>query len=207
MSKANIYAMTSQYSLTTSDTATSTPHTLRDRTNVMEILVAEEVDRQLRRCPSTLLDYVKAVEVETYALNRLPPLYAASHEGLEFQKDRARRDYGTKIQTAVRQALMAVQQDPLRRSTPLVSEDDRTRHQRLIELAAQFPTLSELKQTPMATAPEESHSSISSASSNTSNVGRFRRSTSAHTSDHQQTKEKAARAAADGWDADYRYSL
>ena len=120
------------------------PYALRDRTNVMEILVAEETDRQLRRCPSALLNYVKAVEVETYALNRLPPLYAASHEGLEYQKERAHQSYGAKIQTVVRQAFAAIQQDPLRRSTPLVTEDDRTHHQRILELATQFPTLDDL---------------------------------------------------------------
>ena len=128
--------------------STAHPYALRDRANVMEILVAEETDRQLRRCPSALLNYVKAVEVETYALNRLPPLYAASHEGLEYQKERAHQEYGTKIQTVVRQAFAAIQQDPLRRSTPLVTEDDRTHHQRLLKLATQFPTLDDLNQTP-----------------------------------------------------------
>ncbi|MEM1427170.1 MAG: late competence development ComFB family protein [Cyanobacteria bacterium P01_H01_bin.130] len=190
--------MTSRYSPASPDPATNSPHTLRDRTNVMELLVAEEVDRQLRRCPSTLLDYVKAVEVETYALNRLPPLYAASHEGLEYQKDRARRDYGSNIQTTVRQALIAVQQDPLRRSTPLVTEDDRTRHQRIMELAVQFPTVDGLSQSPAAIAPEDSDGSQAS---------RFRRSRFSRSADHQQSKDKAAYAAGGGWDGDYRYSL
>ena len=83
------------------------PHELRDRANVMEILVAEEVERQMKRFPSALLEYVKAVEVETYALNRLPPLYAASHEGLEYQKQRAIREFGDKIKTMVRHAFSA----------------------------------------------------------------------------------------------------
>ena len=201
MSKESLYAMTSQYSLATSEPATNSPHTLRDRTNVMEILVAEEVDRQLRRCPSTLLDYVKAVEVETYALNRLPPLYAASHEGLEYQKDRARRDYGSNIQTTVRQALMAVQQDPLRRSTPLVTEDDRTRHQRIMELAVQFPTVDGLSQSPAAITPDGDDN-------NCFHAARFRRSTPTDEASHRQSKNKAAHAATSGgWDEDYRYSL
>ena len=199
MSNKSLYAMTSQYSLATSDPATNSPHTLRDRTNVMEILVAEEVDRQLRRCPSTLLDYVKSVEVETYALNRLPPLYAASHEGLEYQKDRARRDYGSKIQTTVRQALVAVQQDPLRRSTPLVTEDDRTRHQRIMELAVQFPTIDDLSQSPAAITPDDDNNRFHAA--------RFRRSTPTGNASHRQSKNKAAHAAGGGWDGDYRYSL
>ena len=198
MSKESLYAMTSRYSPASSDPATNGSITLRDRTNVMEILVAEEVDRQLRRCPSTLLDYVKAVEVETYALNRLPPLYAASQEGLEYQKDRARRDYGSNIQTTVRQALVAVQQDPLRRSTPLVTEDDRTRHQRIMELAVQFPTIDDLSQSPAAITPDDDNNRFHAA--------RFRRSRFSRSADHQQSKDKAAHAAGGGWDGDYRYS-
>lgn len=170
---------------------------LRDRANVMEILVAEEVDRQMRRCPSTLLDYVKAVEVETYALNRLPPLYAASHEGLEYQKQRALRDYGNKIKTTVRHAFSAIQQDPLRKSTPLVSEDDRTRHQLLIELAAKFPTLDDLSQSAAELSDEDATSRERAA--------RFRRSSPSQSDTHRRSKKTWASEG--GWDADHRYTL
>ena len=174
------------------------PHALRDRANVMEMLVAEEVERQLRRCPSTLLDYVKAVEVETYALNRLPPLYAASHEGLEYQKQRARREYGPKIQTAVRQAFSAIQRDPLRKSTPLVSEDDRTRHQMIIEMAAKFATQENMSSEPPET-PEESISHDKAA--------RFRRSSPSHRPSHRRSKVSAVDSRGrDGWDSDQLFN-
>ncbi len=175
------------------------PHELRDRANVMEILVAEEVDRQMRSCPTTLLEYVKAVEVETYALNRLPPLYAASHEGLEYQKERAIREMGKQIKTTVRRAFSAIQQDPLRKSTPLVTEDDRARHQMLMELAAKFPTaddLSNLGTDGESTEAETSHE----------RAARFRRSSPSRSSTHRRSKNSAW-GEEGGWDGDHRYSL
>lgn len=52
----------------------------------MEDLVSEEVRRQLVLMSPRLTRYIKRVEVETYALNRLPPLYACSREGWLHQK-------------------------------------------------------------------------------------------------------------------------
>lgn len=170
---------------------------LRDRTNVMEILVAEEVERQLKRCPSALLDYVKAVEVETHALNRLPPLYAASHEGLVYQKERARREYGQTVQTAVSRAIAAIRQDPLRRSTPLISEEDRVHHQLIIELANRFPTIEELKQTGSETSDGET---------SRARAAHFRRANPSRTLSHQRTKGNTAASAPTGdWGWDHRH--
>lgn len=88
-------------------------------TNVMETLVADEVDRQLDTLPPRVLRFIKQAEVETYALNRLPALYASSTQGLTYQRKRAQKEFKTKITEAVRQALAAVQVDPLRLSNPL----------------------------------------------------------------------------------------
>ncbi len=88
-------------------------------TNVMEDLVADEVDRQLAALPPRVLRFIKRAEVETYALNRLPALYASSTQGLGYQRKRAQREFKAKILEAVRQALAAVQVDPLRLSNPL----------------------------------------------------------------------------------------
>ncbi|MBF2037411.1 MAG: late competence development ComFB family protein [Leptolyngbyaceae cyanobacterium T60_A2020_046] len=87
--------------------------------NVMELLVNEEVDRQLKKLPERVLKYVKRQEVETYALNRLPALYASSEKGLQHQYERAQHEMRAKIQGAVRQALAAVQVDPIRLSQPI----------------------------------------------------------------------------------------
>lgn len=96
----------------------------RSYINVMEILVAKETDRQLGQLPQRVLKYVKRIEVETFALNRLPALYASSEKGWEHQCEKAQRDYRDKITHAVRQALAAVQVDPIRLSKPLTVNRD-----------------------------------------------------------------------------------
>lgn len=92
--------------------------------NIMEDLVAEEVRSQMALLSPRLTQYIQRSEVETYALNRLPTLYASSREGWLHQQKRAREEYQVKIKTAVRQALAAVQRDPLRSSTPLFQEKE-----------------------------------------------------------------------------------
>ncbi|MGK7935108.1 MAG: late competence development ComFB family protein [Xenococcaceae cyanobacterium] len=90
--------------------------------NIMEVLVAEEIERQINRYPDNIRQYLNRVEVATHALNRLPPLYASCHEGFNKQKLKGRTEHSAKITKTVRQAFAAVQKDLLRSSTPLVSE-------------------------------------------------------------------------------------
>ena len=90
--------------------------------NVMETLVYEELDKQLRFYPKSLRTYLNLTEVATYALNRLPPLYASSQKGIDEQRLVAGRQYRSEITSAVRRAIAAVERDPLRSSTPIVSE-------------------------------------------------------------------------------------
>ncbi|MGF1524525.1 MAG: late competence development ComFB family protein [Leptolyngbyaceae cyanobacterium] len=87
--------------------------------NVMELLVAEEVERQFNRLPERVSKYLKQAEVETCALNRLPTLYASSEKGLQHQLERGRKELKSQIANAVHQALMAVQVDPIRLSQPI----------------------------------------------------------------------------------------
>ena len=92
--------------------------------NIMEELVTEEVARQIKRCPDNIAQYINQVEVATYALNRLPPLYASCHKGLNKQKLKGKSNHSVEITKAVRQGFAAVQKDILRYSTPLVPEDN-----------------------------------------------------------------------------------
>lgn len=94
--------------------------------NVMEDLVSEEVRGQLASLSPKLTQYIKQFEVETYALNRLPTLYASSREGWMHQQKRARKEFQGTIKTAVRQAIAAVQRDLLRSSTPLFQDEEAT---------------------------------------------------------------------------------
>ena len=92
--------------------------------NVMEVLVAEEVDCQLCQLPQRMAKYISRMEVETYALNRLPSLYASSEAGWRYQCQKGQVEFQRQIKNAVRQAFAAVQLDPIRRSQPLMVEMD-----------------------------------------------------------------------------------
>lgn len=95
--------------------------------NIIEEVVAEEVTTQISHLPAKLVHYIKREQVETYALNRLPPLYACSREGLEQQRKRAEGELRVQVKQAVRQALAAIQRDLLRKSTPLFQEEERVK--------------------------------------------------------------------------------
>lgn len=96
--------------------------------NVMEVLVHEELERQLKNCPETLVQYINKIEVATYALNRLPSLYASCEKGKNMQKVSGQKHYREEIKKAVRQGLAAIQRDPLRVSIPLVLETNEEYH-------------------------------------------------------------------------------
>ena len=95
------------------------PQTGRAYINVMESVVTDEVNQQLQDVPGRIRRYLKMEEIVTYALNRLPTLYASSEEGLQYQRRLAKRDMPREVTNAVRQAIIAVQVDPLRLSQPL----------------------------------------------------------------------------------------
>lgn len=101
--------------------SSSLEHSIHVHENIMETLVYQEIEQQLRYYPKQIKAHINSVEVATYALNRLPPLYASSCQGKEQQRRTARRQYKKEIQSGVRRALAAIEQDPLRCSTPLVS--------------------------------------------------------------------------------------
>ena len=90
--------------------------------NVMEELVTEEINKQLRRYPKKVAKFINQVEVFTYALNRLPPLYASSHKGLNRQKIRGKAELQIKITRTVREGIKQVQNDLIRISNPLTTE-------------------------------------------------------------------------------------
>ena len=92
--------------------------------NVMEVLVAEEIDRQITRLPSNIRKFINPIEVATYALNRLPALYASSQQGFNKQKIKGRSQYNVNITQEVRKGFAAIQQDLLRTSTPLMSGNE-----------------------------------------------------------------------------------
>ncbi|MEL6383463.1 MAG: late competence development ComFB family protein [Cyanobacteria bacterium J06626_18] len=92
----------------------------RTYVNVMESLVAQEIEQQLQHLPARVRRYIEVEEVVTYALNRLPALYASSEKGWEYQRQLAQREMKGNISDAVRQAIAAVQVDPLRLAKPIL---------------------------------------------------------------------------------------
>lgn len=95
--------------------------------NVMEFLVDQEIEYQLdnRKTPPGLSAYISVLEVATYALNRLPALYASSTEGIERQKRIGKEKYKRKIEQAVSLGFAAVERDPLRKSNPITIETEK----------------------------------------------------------------------------------
>lgn len=91
--------------------------------NAMELLVAEEIKKQLKSSPPEIAGIINQVEVATYALNRLPSLYATSEEGLIWQKQRGLKEFQEQIVNTVRQAIEIVDRDPARFTTPLLSPE------------------------------------------------------------------------------------
>ncbi len=91
--------------------------------NVMETLVAEETTRQLKAYPPRITKDIQKIDVITYALNRLSPLYASSEEGIAYQTQIAKDNYQRAIQMAVQQAIAAVRRNPLRNTTPIQSKN------------------------------------------------------------------------------------
>jgi Late competence development protein ComFB len=87
--------------------------------NAMEVLVQEEVEKQVRALPARSTAYINRLELIAYALNQLPSLYATSEKGFEYQVQRGRSKFGDQIVQAVRRALAAVRRDPLRTYAPL----------------------------------------------------------------------------------------
>ena len=111
--------------------------------NVMEILVSEEIERQIGRLPSNIRKFVNPLEVATYALNRLPALYASSQQGYNKQKIRGRSEYNVKITQEVRKGFAAVQKDLLRSSTPLTADLDKNIDRDLQEAKAALQELAD----------------------------------------------------------------
>ncbi len=95
--------------------------------NAMELLVDHEIDYQMKhhKIHSKTKAYINTLEVATYALNRLTPLYASSTEGMEQQTRKGKHNLHQQIQQAVSLGFAAVERDPLRRSTPLEMEESK----------------------------------------------------------------------------------
>jgi len=88
-------------------------------TNVLETLVWEETKRQTRRMTNLLSREVTIADAAAYTLNRLPPMYATTQEGLERQRHKALSEMGNIIGSTVIEALMTLSRLPRRIDEPI----------------------------------------------------------------------------------------
>jgi len=91
----------------------------REYTNVLEKLVLSISQSQLRRLEPQVVQKVSLYEVVSYALNRLPPMYATSGQGLQSQRQRAKEQLSGEIIKTVRRAILEIANQPQRSLTPL----------------------------------------------------------------------------------------
>ncbi|MGF1538282.1 MAG: late competence development ComFB family protein [Elainellaceae cyanobacterium] len=73
--------------------------------NVMEELVLTEVTARIARLESHGPTFLDLGDVAAYALNRLPPLYATTEEGAEYQRERAQETLRPEIVHVVDEAI------------------------------------------------------------------------------------------------------
>lgn len=74
--------------------------------NVMEELVVSEVISRVAEIETTSNRLLDVGDISAYALNRLPPLYATTEEGAQFQRDRAKDELKTLILEQVEQSIL-----------------------------------------------------------------------------------------------------
>jgi len=89
--------------------------------NVLEEIVVVEIQAQLKHLSESARLAVNLSEVASFALNRLPALYASTSRGWLQQRKRAHSELQSQITSAVQQAMLGVKRDPLRQSTQIAA--------------------------------------------------------------------------------------
>ena len=85
----------------------------------MELLAAEEIERQLQQHPEENVRTIDRAEAISYALNRLPSLYATTEEGWCWQRERAEQTLSDLISMAAGWGIREAQYKNKRFNTPL----------------------------------------------------------------------------------------
>ncbi|BAQ60722.1 hypothetical protein GM3708_1128 [Geminocystis sp. NIES-3708] len=73
--------------------------------NVMEELVVSEVISRVAEIESTSNRLLDVGDISAYALNRLPPLYATTEEGANFQREKAKEELKNLINEQVERSI------------------------------------------------------------------------------------------------------
>jgi Late competence development protein ComFB len=103
--------------------------------NALEKVIVPIAKSQTERLAMVLARKVKLEDVVVYALNRLPPLYATSEQGLIQQRQRANEELANEIESVVVQAILTLSKAPKRLVGPLpLTKFDQEHEQALIEI-------------------------------------------------------------------------
>jgi hypothetical protein len=81
--------------------------------NVMEELVISEAMAQVGQLENSDNDILDLGDIVAYALNRLPPLYATTEEGANYQRQRAKEELQEMIDQQVQEAINRYLDRPL----------------------------------------------------------------------------------------------
>jgi hypothetical protein len=106
--------------------------------NVLEEIVVVEVRDRLKHLSEPAREGINISEVAAFSLNRLPVLYASTNRGWLQQRNRAKNELQHQILSAVRQGLLGVMRDPLRKPTRVISRDSETPAHVLVRLQKLF---------------------------------------------------------------------
>jgi len=101
--------------------------------NAMEVLVNEEIDRQIAVSSEFDLRDFDRCDAVAYALNRLPALYATTEEGWTRQVDRARRGLMDLVEMAVDWGMREAHRKRKPFDTPLTAESLRNPADRALQ--------------------------------------------------------------------------
>ncbi len=103
--------------------------------NALEKVIVPIARTQMERLASVLAKKERLENVVAYALNRLPPLYATSEQGLIQQRQRAQEELANEVESVVVQAILTLSKAPKRLVGPLPLTKFALEHeQALIEL-------------------------------------------------------------------------
>ncbi|BAZ48956.1 hypothetical protein NIES4103_15670 [Nostoc sp. NIES-4103] len=87
--------------------------------NVMEELVLTEAIARVAEIEATSESSLDVGDIAAYALNRLPPLYATTEEGANYQRQRAQTDLEELISQQVNEAISRNLHQPNDNRTPI----------------------------------------------------------------------------------------
>lgn len=91
--------------------------------NVMEELVLTEAISRAAEIEATSENSLDVGDIAAYALNRLPPLYATTEEGANYQRLRAKAELQELISQQISESIGRNLQQPNNKRTPVISKN------------------------------------------------------------------------------------